>query len=296
MITFHADDYGINIPQSERILYCRHNGVLNSVSIMPNSRNIKDTITLIDNRCKIGIHINLAEGRCISKLKESTLLLGKRRKFFSSSFFQLLLLSLFEYDKIVKESSVEICSQIKRIMRFLPKDYKIRVDSHLHYHMIPAIFEGMCIALSKMDREVEYIRFPVESIVPYLKHPKAFLRIPPINMIKASVLKILGFFNRKTARKYGYSSQISGDFMGVLLTGRMDYTIVRIVLEELLHNCDYSQKNIEILFHPGGIRKGEELLDLNKKDLVKYYRSSKHELEAETLIRLKGKYETFYCD
>lgn len=90
--------------------------------------------------------------------------------------------------------------------------------------------------------------------------------------------------------------QISGEFIGVVLTGNMAYKPVRILLDDLIQKRDYYNNNLEVLFHPGGIREGEELLDKNNRKMALFYRSGEHEIEAETLIKLRDFYETVYCN
>ena len=38
----------------------------------------------------------------------------------------------------------EITAQIKRVISNINNDYKINLDSHLHFHMIPFIFKILC--------------------------------------------------------------------------------------------------------------------------------------------------------
>ena len=67
-IWFHADDYGVTPEQSERILDCYKQGVLNSISVLPNSPALVECRKLLDeadpkHQIRRVLHINLVEGR-----------------------------------------------------------------------------------------------------------------------------------------------------------------------------------------------------------------------------------------
>lgn len=68
-IWFHADDYGVTIEQSKRILDCWQNGVLNSVSVLPNTPVLKEALKLLDQADSEGtqirrvLHLNFVEGK-----------------------------------------------------------------------------------------------------------------------------------------------------------------------------------------------------------------------------------------
>lgn len=285
MITFHADDFGINAEQSKRILDCRKNGVLNSVSIIPNSRHLSETIPLIDSGCKIGIHINLAEGRCLAD-KDQIPYLADKNGFFKNSFMKLFLLSVVHRKDVIKQAETEVYEQIQAVLALLPDEYKIRIDSHIHYHMIPAVFCGFCRALMKTGREVEYIRYPVEKISVYLLNPDLLKDILPVNFIKMFVLNIFGIINKKCLKMYHLNGK-TGIFAGVAFTGNMKYQSVKKTICLLHSKNNVHNKNMEVLFHPGGIKKGEELLDSQNRELVQFYYSDEHTQEAETLYRLR---------
>ena len=47
-IYFHADDYGVSEAQSARILNCYTDGVLNSMSVIPNTPELEASLALLD--------------------------------------------------------------------------------------------------------------------------------------------------------------------------------------------------------------------------------------------------------
>lgn len=293
MITFHADDYGINIEQSKRILDCRKSGVLNSVSIMGNSTNLEMCIGFLDGRCKKSIHINLNEGHCLSAKQDIPLLVGKEGVF-DKSFLQLLLISFVKRQELERQTYKECLAQIKNVISYLPGDYKIRVDSHVHYHMIPAIFCGLCKALGDSGKEIEYIRYPVENLFLYLRTPSIWKFVKPINIIKIIIINICGLVNKATLKKYGFQSKIT-QFFGVIFTGHMNVEAVKLVLKKILKKNSLKNGSLEILFHPGGIEEREEFLDRDNRQLVEFYKSQDRKDEAMALKSLEMQ-EVQYAD
>ena len=138
MIEFHADDFGLFTRQSQRILNCSKNGVLNGVSIMPNSIYLPECMQMLyknDKDMSVTIHLNLVEGKCLSEIKDVDLLVNKDG-IFNISFGKLLLASLSPMrEKYVSQIAKEFSKQIKTANN-LCKQNKIRLDSHVHYHML----------------------------------------------------------------------------------------------------------------------------------------------------------------
>lgn len=291
MIIFHADDYGINMEQSKRILDCRKKGVLNSVSIMPNSIHLDQTIPLLDRDIRKSIHINMAEGRCCAT-PEKIPLLVKENTFFRG-FGSMLLLSLLCGRELEKQVETECTAQIKCVKKYLEKDYKIRIDSHLHYHMIPSVFRGLCKALKASGSEVEYIRYPVEKLLVYVKVPGVWKYIRPVNVAKIILLKLFGMVNKRTLKQYGYENK-TGGFFGLMFTGLMCERYVKPVLNEYVQYCQSKGKDLEVLFHPGAIHFGEEFLQDSKREYMKFYMADDRNTEANTLEGLRKNYENIF--
>ena len=281
MIAFHSDDYGINVNQALRILDCRKHGCLNSVSIMPNSAHLDKTIPLLDDGCKKNIHINLVEGPCCAAPSEIPLLV--QSGVFCHSFGSLMLLSLRRRAELEHQVETECLAQIRRVTQFLGPDYKLRIDSHVHYHMIPAVFRALCRACAASGLEVEYIRYPTELLTAYLRTPSVWPYIRPVNLLKTLVLKILGIWNRSTLHKYNYQHK-TGDFFGVMFTGKMSENCVIPILNAYEKHSKRHSLPLELLFHPGGIEPDEEFLTGSHN--CDYYMSPDRKMEANTLKHL----------
>ena len=287
IVTFHADDYGISDIQSRHILNCsnQNEGVLNSVSIMPNSLHLDSTIPLLDSKIKTGIHINLAEGTPCADPKDVPLLI--KDGVFYHNFLSLLWLSIIKRRQLEEEVEIEILAQINNVVRYLDPGYKIRIDSHVHFHMIPVVFRGLCKALSQTEQEVEYIRYANEKLVIYLCLPYVWKYIHLINILKILVLKIFGVINKRTLKQYGYAT-CTGLFFGIAFTGKMYGKHILLTLKKYLTYAQKHEQNLEVLFHPGGIEKSGEFLERCNDSFKEVYGSKNRYEEAKMLKKLKG--------
>ncbi len=281
MYFYHADDYGINIEQSKRIIDCRENGCLNSVSIIPNSEHLDETMLLLDEACYKAVHINLCEGRSLSDKKAVPLLVDKDGMF-DKSFLKILMLSFTHREELEKQISEECYLQIKKILSYMPEGYKLRIDSHRHYHMIPSVMRGLVAAIERTGLEVEYLRLPMERFSLYLSQPGLWPRISIVSVIKAIVLNTCGAFDRKFLMTKNLWDR-NTVYLGVLFTDRMFFENIDPLIKKIQSKEKYRGCNVEVQFHPGGIKKGEYLLD---DTFGEWYASSNREGEALALKRL----------
>ena len=287
MYLFHADDYGVNKNQAKRILNCYRRGVLRSVSIIPNSPRAAETIALLPDDIKKSIHLNLVEGTCVSDPSKIPLLADPNGKF-RRSFFQLVLLSVCKRKELRRQAAIECGAQITKMLALLPDGYKIRIDSHRHYNMIPAVFEAVCAECKKSGRQMEYLRFPLERLSVYLLHPGLYKYIRPVNVIKILVLKICSIKDKKIAKTYGMDAG-KADFIGLMQTTQMNLDYVLSALRLLNRHKDYKKSDdLEVLFHPGGIKMDEEFMDADNQPMKAFYTSKNRWMEAETLKELKA--------
>lgn len=286
MILFHADDYGLNVQESEKILYCRRHGCLNSVSVMPNSPSLQQCIQMLDGSIKIGVHLNFMEGKCCSK-KQDVPLLVDETGMFCLSYAKMLLLSCTQPRRFRRQVTAECIAQIQRVVQLMGTDYRLRIDSHLHCHMIPVVFRSLADACRKLHIDVEYIRWPVEPLLPYLRHRSVWRQILPINLVKNLLLHLFAIINYPVLVKAGWKNK-TAVFFGVLFTGRMFFGPVSCVLPEFSKLAGKKNKDLEVLFHPGRI---------DEKDMhpgtrfAEFYQSDCRTVESDALVRLKAKYK-----
>ena len=277
-LIIHADDFGITKGVTDNICSTFDNGFLNSVSIIPNGRAFIYAINKYKNRktLNLSIHINLVEGEPILSPKEVSLIVSNNGMF-NKSFFGIWLkyiLSGIKQKELLKiQVKNEIRAQINKVLENCGSDYKVKIDSHQHYHMIPFIFKILC----ELNEEFEfsYIRIPSEKL--FIVNKKYWINYLNINLIKNILLKLLSFNKRDILRKKGIFT--NDHFLGILFSGKMSKSNVLSGLKNLKR-----EKIVEILFHPGGAKESEKISWKDQPDLESFYYSKWRIKERELLL------------
>ena len=278
MIYFCADDYGISKISNTRIEECLKNGVLNKISVLPNSDALDFKRRLLGENVKLSLHLNLIEGYPLSK-KEDVSLIVSDKGFFKYSFIGLFFLSIFGNRSLLeKQLYNEIKMQIDFWKKEMGEETPILVDSHQHTHMIPLVFKTLMRVIKEENVEVEYIRIPAEPILPYIKSPSLYFKFRPIGLIKQWLLKFLKFVNRKELKKANIKSAL---FMGIMFSGQLSEDKIN----KLLPYYKKQNENIEIAFHPGYLESGESLIEGFRQNFKKFYYSKWRRIEYDTLLK-----------
>ena len=278
MIYFCADDYGISKISNTRIEECLKNGVLNKISVLPNSDALDFKRRLLGENVKLSLHLNLIEGYPLSK-KEDVSLIVSDKGFFKYSFIGLFFLSIFGNRSLLeKQLYNEIKMQIDFWKKEMGEETPILVDSHQHTHMIPLVFKTLMRVIKEENVEIEYIRIPAEPILPYIKSPSLYFKFRPIGLIKQWLLKFLKFVNRKELKKANIKSAL---FMGIMFSGQLSEDKIN----KLLPYYKKQNENIEIAFHPGYLESGESLIDGFRQNFKKFYYSKWRRIEYDTLLK-----------
>lgn len=288
-VIFHADDFGINPGQSERILECARNGVLNSTSVMVGSPAFEECARLLDARpegMRIGLHENLVEGPCCAD-PALVPLLADERGVFNRSFVDLFRMSLGEgHDELRRQACVEITAQLERFVgRFPEQAGHLRVDGHQHFQLIPAVFEATIDAVRACGYTLEYLRVPAEPTTPFLR-PDVFFTIKPINWAKHLVLNWCWRQDRSLLAEIGAYEELSALFCGVLFSGHMDERRVRAVYPSYARLAQERRMRVELLFHPGGEKDPNRCLNPEMSGFVAFYQSLGRDVEREALLHL----------
>ena len=169
-IVINADDYGLSLGVTDNILDAYDNGVLSNTSIIPNGNVFDYAINEYKIRKNLGlsIHLNLVEGKPIMPSKNMSLLVNKDGKFYHSfvSLWTRYLISN-RSKRLMLRSQVkqELRAQIKKVVDCFDETFEIKIDSHLHFHLVPFVFK----ALLELKREfnIQYIRLPIERFFSY---------------------------------------------------------------------------------------------------------------------------------
>lgn len=282
MIYFCADDYGLNDISSMHIRQCIDEGVLNKVSIFPNLESGDFNKILKNKNIRLSLHLNLVEGKCMADSDEIDLIADKNGNL-KHTFGGLLRLSLFHKKKLEAQLIKEIRAQVLFWKNILPKDIPFCIDSHQHTHMIPSVFKALLKVLNEEKINLEYMRIPAEPLLPYIKTPSLYFTYNAVNIIKQWLLKLLWLINKNEARKYKIPTSY---FFGILFSGKMDEKRVNKILPKYIKMAQKNGKDIEVLFHPGYLNKGET--DFKNKNIVfeEFYLSENRRTEFDSLIKL----------
>lgn len=290
MIEYHADDYGLFKTQSRHIMDCYHGGALNGISIMPNSPCLDECMEEIkDIREKlfVTVHLNLVEGKPLTGERAKHLV--KSDGSFGVGFGKYLILGFIPVLRKIyyKEIRREMEAQLLVCRKYM-NDGKFRIDGHVHFHMLPLVFDAIMEVIEKKHLEVAYIRFPKEELDIY-RSVKGIKDIKPINVVKVLILNALC---RRNEKKYADALARLGVekklFMGVMLSGHMFYDNLKDCIPKACDiMADRGLQNMEILFHPGDVTEDDDVAKLTSKDDLDflYKNAANRAKEGEALKR-----------
>ncbi len=290
MIEFHADDYGLFPEQSRRILRCREEGVLNAVSIFPNSPDLQRCLEQLDpvaRELRLTIHLNLMEGRSLCPPEQLPLLVDGEGVF-RVSFSSLLLAPLTgKYGQYRQQLKRELSAQIHALLPYLQaQGAPLRLDGHAHWHMVPVVFDALMDVIREEELPVEYIRMPAEPVGLFFRHLPALFPFHPINIVKTALLRILC---RRDRRRHGQAlaRMKQSLFLGVLFSGNFGYAKFRALLPDARRLAENRGWDLELLAHPGAVYEPEDVEKLTNRDDVRFLTSPCRDEEGQALRRLK---------
>lgn len=286
-IEYHADDFGLFPAQSQRILDCHRNGLLNGISVMPNSDYLSDCMQLLEpvlSQIQVTVHLNIIEGRSLCA-PEDIPLLTDPSGIFRVSFGGLLLHSFLPGRNSYRDQlKKELRAQILAVKKHLPPDAHLRLDGHAHYHMLPVVFDALMDVIREEKMQVSYIRLPRESLSLYLRHFGQLQDLSPINLVKVLILNLLVARNRRKYHDY-LSSLDQKLFLGVFLSGRMYRENVMPVLPDALKAAEKLGCGLEVLAHPGGVYEPEDVAKITNPDDLAFLTSPLRNREATLFTR-----------
>lgn len=240
----NADDFGLTQNHNQAVLEGYINGFLTSASLCANGEAYENAVHDILPDCSnlgIAAHLNIMEGKALTDCNLLTDINGN----FIGSYW--LLLFNRKNKKLLSQIETEFRAQIEKIQ----KDTKIdHLDSHVHTHAIPEIFEITC----KLAKEygINYVRTQHEELYFIPKLKKHITINYPLNLLKIVLLQYFTKTNKKTLAKYGLKT--NNYLIGVGYTGMMDsdaieYGLKNIedkdcIAEALIHPCKYNNDTV----------------------------------------------------
>ena len=306
-IDIHADDYALSVNTSREMLRLMKDGVLDSISIVPNTGAYRECIEMLKAELKslpflpmLSVHINLVEGICLSKSQKGKKVLMK------TGWGSLFLASYnpFKRSKVKADIKKEMTEQVKVVRTAVEElltmagekgipcgQKKLRIDSHQHSHHIPIVREALFELIEENGFEVEYIRNSKEPLLPFLRERSLISSYRAVNIVKNLILKLYsGAIDRndqQNGREHMY-------LWGLVMSGRMDKERIGKVFGGMVERAERDGRALEILFHPGRMDAGELTDETDRDAADSFYLSADRNAEYEGAIFARELKERYY--
>ncbi len=291
-LDFHADDYAASAENSRRILELIRAGCVDSISVMTNMGCFAECMALLrenwdlfPHRPLLSAHINLIDGFSLSARNGGEVIRGSWAKLF---LWNLLPGKKKRRDILSREIEAQLCEFLKKTKDLKDDQEKplaLRIDSHVHTHMIPLVFDALMEALDRMGlrQEVRFIRCSTEPLRPFLSTPGVVGTISPVNIVKNLILNLLSHSAR---RKLAAEHIETGQIFGVAMTGEMDLKRVKLILPKMKRDAERNKAYLEVLSHPGRSAASEMSEEYGPDDR-KAFPSPKRDTEYQMLMAIQ---------
>ena len=293
-IDFHADDFAASVENSKRIIELAQAGRIDSFSVITNMGCYDECMNLLrknwnyfSRKPLLSVHINLIDGYRLSAGESGRIIRNSWGRIFFQSFFPGS-----KRDRTLAAFSTEIEAQIKNFLG-KTKDLKddhgnpiaLRIDSHVHTHMIPLVFNALTDALERTGflDQVSFIRCSTEPLFMFLFTPGVMGTISPVNIVKNLMLHLLSHFVRNKLRSMNIDT---GRIFGVAMTGEMDLKRVKKLLPKMKRYAKKKGAYLEVLSHPGRTLQNEISEEYGPDD-IKAFLSPKRDVEYGMLMAIQ---------
>lgn len=230
----NADDFGMSNAFNKAVLDGYNNGFLTSASICANGEAFEAAVNEIIPECpnlSTGVHLNVIEGQSLLNNEK-----------FKNGYLKLIYLS--NDSAFLEQIEREFRLQIERVLKYTKADH---LDSHVHVHAIPKIFELTCKLAKEYGIKQVRTQFEKFYIVPDIKK-HLNIKYPP-NILKILLLNHFTFHsNRKLIEQYDLKT--NDYILGVGYTGMMDEKTIYhglcaikedAAVEALIHPCNFTE-------------------------------------------------------
>ena len=284
----HADDYGYSINTSKDILMCLKAGKLDSISIISNMPAFDASMDMffdeIENMPflpKISVHINLVEGDMAYSWKDLFLISYSFRRNKVKDELKKVLKK--QIDK-VKETT-DKCFEIAKKKRVVIKQEGLRIDSHVHTHLIPVVWDALVEVIEEEKYDVEFIRNPKEPMALFIKNIGLWHTYNVVNIIKNRILML---YSRKVDR-YCECHKLDKIYMwGLIMSGKMDHERIDAIYDDMSRYAQKHDRNLEILFHPGTALEEEYCKEMNAVSSREFNMSPNRHIEKNAVENIKA--------
>ena len=265
----NADDFGMSEAFNRAVLEGYSSGILKSVSLTANGEAFEEVCKKVIPACPglgVGIHLNIIEGKSLCLDLDR---LTDNNGNFNNSFGALLLKSLNTKDNtFLEQVEKEFRAQIEEVLKYTKADH---IDSHVHVHSIPRIFDLVCRLAKEYGIKQVRTQFEKPYMIPDV-HRHLNLKYP-VNLIKVALLNFFTLINEHTVLKYELKTN---DYLiGVAYTSMMNSLAIsyglmavkqdKATVEALIHPCRYEDGTIDNHFTEFQITKNMKLKDKIEK-------------------------------
>ena len=291
-LDIHADDYAYSLNTSRDILDCIKTGNLNSISIICNTVHFEESMELLYKSIPsfkylplMSVHLNFPEGFGVSDLLPISW--GKlflKSYSFSKRETKDMLKQEIKYQIDRTQEAIEKCIDIAIENNIPVYQRGIRIDSHIHTHLIPVVWDALIETIDEERYHVEYIRNPKEPIFPFLKQISLLSSYGIVNFIKN---RILMFYSKK-ADDYCNSHKIDKMYMwGLMMSSHMDYDRIKKIYPDFLEYARKRGRRLVLLFHPGQASKDEYSKEMDENYFRDANLSENRRIEKDSVLRIK---------
>lgn len=290
-IEIHADDFGESVHASEDILECIKSGALDSISVLSNMSCFEKCVEMYRKeeenfviRPKLSIHLNVMEGSCLADPEQLPDLVDGEGHF-CISWGKLFLRSYMPgKDRLKRQLKVEMKLQIEAVCRAFPEIGKLRIDSHQHTHMIPVVAEALFEVIRENGWQVEYIRNSREPLGPFLREKSLYKTFRPVNFVKNLILNYCAWFMEGKMKRLQLEPML---LWGLIMSGHMDEGRVKKLLPSMQREAERRGRMLEILFHPGQVKKEEISPEFSQKEAIAFHVSQDRKVEKAAVLGLR---------
>ncbi len=262
-VIINADDFGLSEAVNSAVDRAHTEGVLTSATIMANMPAADEAVKIAKKLpgLGVGVHLNLSEGKPLSKDSSVDCLLNSNGEFGLSP-FKLSVLSIAGH-KVRSAIRTELAAQIQWVLdnSLTPT----HLDSHNHIHTLPTIYPIVC----DLGR-----RFEIPA-VRYTFEPKDICRMPwPLPAERgrqnAARARLMAKINRLQNSRFLRTDAL----FGIAHKGKLDVSFFKALA---LYS---SVQTAEVMTHPG-------LADTAGPQETKLQHQQRLELEALCSERTK---------
>ncbi|MBR5016183.1 MAG: hypothetical protein IKX50_00470, partial [Spirochaetia bacterium] len=134
-------------------------------------------------------------------------------------------------------------------------------------------------------RKVVFVRNTEDPISLYFRSWRTLRGFSFANMLKCIILNNFSFCLKKKLDERGLPI---GYLCGVFYSGHMDEDRLRVVLPLFEKLAKKKNRRVEVLFHPGSVKKEEITPEFTKPGFVQFHLSNNRHVEFDALCRLSG--------